>query len=102
MEMREKMPAVALRGMTILPDMMIHFDLSREKSIQAVEQAIRSWFDGRLLGQNILRAKLGELAFAVDGVKNYAIDAPAADVAVESDVLPYLESITVSELEAAV
>ena len=40
MEMREKMPAVALRGMTILPDMMIHFDLSREKSIQAVEQAM--------------------------------------------------------------
>lgn len=40
MEMRERMPAVALRGMTILPDMMIHFDLSREKSIQAVEQAM--------------------------------------------------------------
>ena len=40
MEIRERMPAVALRGMTILPDMMIHFDLSREKSIQAVEQAM--------------------------------------------------------------
>lgn len=69
---------------------------------QAAEQAIRSWFDGRLLGQNILRAKLGELVFDVDGVKNYVIDAPAADVSVESDVLPYLKSITVSELEAAV
>lgn len=40
MEIRERIPAVALRGMTILPDMMIHFDLSREKSIQAVEQAM--------------------------------------------------------------
>jgi len=35
-------PAVALRGMTILPDMIIHFDLSREKSILAVEQAMNS------------------------------------------------------------
>lgn len=34
------LPAVALRGLTILPDMIIHFDLSREKSIVAVEQAM--------------------------------------------------------------
>lgn len=34
------MPAVALRGMTILPQMIIHFDLSRGKSIAAVEQAM--------------------------------------------------------------
>lgn len=69
---------------------------------QAVEQAVRSWFDGRLLGQNVLRARLGALAFAVDGVKNYVIDSPAADVAVEDDVLPRLQNITISELEAAV
>ena len=35
-------PAVALRGMTILPDMIIHFDLSREKSILSVEQAMNT------------------------------------------------------------
>lgn len=40
MDICERIPAVALRGMTILPDTMIHFDLSREKSIQAVEQAM--------------------------------------------------------------
>ena len=34
-------PAVALRGMTILPNMIIHFDLSRKKSIRAVEQAMQ-------------------------------------------------------------
>ncbi len=33
-------PAVALRGLTILPDMIIHFDLSRQKSISAVEKAM--------------------------------------------------------------
>lgn len=39
---RYQIPAVALRGMTILPSMIIHFDLSREKSIRAVEQAMQS------------------------------------------------------------
>lgn len=34
------MPTVALRGMTILPQTIIHFDLSRKKSIAAVEQAM--------------------------------------------------------------
>ena len=33
-------PATALRGMTILPEMIIHFDLSRKKSIQSVENAM--------------------------------------------------------------
>lgn len=34
------LPAVALRGLVILPDMMIHFDLSRKFSIKSVEQAM--------------------------------------------------------------
>lgn len=43
----EFLPTVALRGLTILPGMVIHFDLSREKSIEAVEQAMLA--DQRLL-----------------------------------------------------
>ena len=35
-----KMPAVALRGMVILPGMVAHFDVSRAKSIKAVEEAM--------------------------------------------------------------
>ena len=35
-----KMPAVALRGMVILPGMVAHFDISRSKSIKAVEEAM--------------------------------------------------------------
>lgn len=35
-----KMPAIALRGMTILPGMVAHFDISRDKSIKAVEAAM--------------------------------------------------------------
>ena len=34
------MPAVALRGLTILPGMIAHFDISRERSIRAVEEAM--------------------------------------------------------------
>ena len=40
MHIREIMPAVALRGLTIMPDMIIHFDVSRDRSIRAVENAM--------------------------------------------------------------
>ena len=36
----ETLPVVALRGMTILPGMVIHFDVSRERSVKAIEQAM--------------------------------------------------------------
>ena len=41
------LPAVTLRGLTILPGMVIHFDLSREMSMASVEQAMLG--DQRLL-----------------------------------------------------
>ena len=34
------MPAIALRGTTILPDMIVHFDISRIKSVKSVEEAM--------------------------------------------------------------
>ncbi|MFQ7450718.1 MAG: hypothetical protein ACLRNQ_03985 [Flavonifractor plautii] len=33
------------------------------------------------MGQSVLRAQLGALIFGVEGVENYALTAPAADVA---------------------
>ncbi len=35
-----KMPVIALRGMVVLPKMLMHFDVSRRKSIAAVERAM--------------------------------------------------------------
>ena len=35
------MPAVALRGLTILPGMIAHFDISRDKSLKAIEKAMQ-------------------------------------------------------------
>ena len=34
------LPAIALRGTTILPDMIVHFDVSRERSVKAIEEAM--------------------------------------------------------------
>ncbi len=68
----------------------------RKAVLAAVENRLRAWFDGRLLGQNILRAKLGALIYGVDGVENYTITAPAADVTVDRTQLPRLESLSVT------
>ena len=34
------LPMVALRAMTVLPEMVRHFDISREKSLTAIEEAL--------------------------------------------------------------
>ena len=34
----KSLPMVALRGMTIMPEMVVHFDVSREKSIAAIQE----------------------------------------------------------------
>ena len=36
----KSLPMVALRGMTIMPEMVVHFDVSRERSVAAVQQAM--------------------------------------------------------------
>ena len=40
-EIMKVMPAVSLRGMVILPGMIIHFDISKSQSIRAVEEAMQ-------------------------------------------------------------
>ncbi len=41
-EILKVMPAVTLRGMVILPGMVIHFDISRKVSVRAVEEAMQN------------------------------------------------------------
>ncbi|MBA4701181.1 MAG: endopeptidase La [Ruminococcus sp.] len=36
----QSLPMVALRGMTIMPEMIVHFDVSRQQSIAAVQEAM--------------------------------------------------------------
>ena len=61
----------------------------------AVESALRTWFDGHRLGENVLRAKLGEIIYTVDGVENYRLLSPETDVTVAADELPQLSGLTV-------
>ena len=35
----KSLPMVALRGMVIMPEMVVHFDVSRERSIAAIQEA---------------------------------------------------------------
>lgn len=70
----------------------------QDEVMTRVEDALRNWFTGERLGQSVLRAKLGNLIFACDGVENYAIDSPAADVAVAADELPQLDGLTVEAM----
>lgn len=36
----KSLPVVALRGMTIMPEMVVHFDVSRDRSIAAIQEAM--------------------------------------------------------------
>ena len=66
--------------------------------LDQVEEALESWFDGKLLGQDVLLARLGSLIYGCDGVENYAVSAPAADLAVDADELPVLGTLSVEEM----
>ncbi|MEG1050130.1 MAG: hypothetical protein RSE24_06275, partial [Oscillospiraceae bacterium] len=35
-------PAIALRGLVLFPDNLVHFDVGREKSIKAIEAAMKN------------------------------------------------------------
>lgn len=67
----------------------------RNQVLDRVEEAVRGWFTGKLLGRDVLRARLGHLIYSCDGVANYTIAAPAADVAVAADELPMLGTLSV-------
>ena len=45
-ELISVLPAIALRGTTILPDMIVHFDISRDKSGQGSRRSDAAGTDG--------------------------------------------------------
>ena len=51
----KSLPMVALRGMTIMPEMVVHFDVSREKSIAAIQEAMEGDQKIFLVAQKINR-----------------------------------------------
>lgn len=65
---------------------------------EAVKEALQGWFTGARLGQDVLRAGLGHLIFSCEGVANYRILSPAADITAGQAVLPRLESLSVEAM----
>lgn len=63
-----------------------------------VEQAVANLFTGQLLGKAVLLAELGNVIYVVEGVENYRLTAPAADVNGGEGVLPVLGTLTVTEM----
>lgn len=69
-----------------------------EQTALKVRQVLKEWFSGQRLGQNVLRARLGSLIFSVDGVDNYTLTAPAADIVVDKTQLPVLGTVRVEAM----
>ena len=51
------LPMVALRGLTIMPEMIVHFDVSRERSIAAIQQAMVEEQDIFLVAQKSIETE---------------------------------------------
>jgi len=64
-----------------------------------VEQALRGFFSGERLSEDVLVARLNQLVFSQKGVANCSVTAPGADVVVADGELPQLGTLTV-EVEA--
>lgn len=54
------LPALALRGLTVFPNMMVHFDVARELSMKALERAMDSGEDVFLVTQRALNVEAPE------------------------------------------
>lgn len=65
----------------------------------AVETAIRGFFRGTLLGKPVSRAALGDLIYHVEGVENYHLLTPDADVTGGTAALPVLGTVQIREME---
>lgn len=93
-----KVPATAVVDVSTAIAVRAGADFDEVK-VQA-ELAIANLFTGRMLGRPVLLAELGSRLYALEGVENYHLSAPAADLAANSTVLPVLGTLTVTELEA--
>ena len=63
----------------------------------AVEADLAEQFNGKLLGRGVKLAELNSRIYALPGVENCHITAPAADLAANDTVLPVLGTVTVTE-----
>lgn len=77
------LPAIALRGLVVFPNNLLHFEVGREKSIAAVEWAVSNHSNVFLIAQKDMKADDP----AADGLYNYGVVAEIKQVMRVSDDL---------------
>jgi hippurate hydrolase len=55
-------------------------------------------YAGEILGEDVLRARLGSVVYSCEGVENYRITMPGEDIRVEQAQLPVLTELTVEAM----
>ena len=96
-DVQAKAPAAAEIGVSAELAVREGADFSAVKA--AAEQALAGFFSGRRLGKAVLLAELGDLLYHVEGVENYRLLSPAADLAADDARLPVLGTVTITEVE---
>ena len=95
-------PAGTIRTMAVAPTGIAACTNPAAFSASQVREAVRAdlaaWFDGTMLGKDLLLAQIGQRIYQVEGVENYHIASPANDVTVERGQLPVLGTLAVEEL----
>ena len=77
------LPAIALRGLVVFPNNLLHFEVGREKSIAAVEWAVSNHSNVFLIAQKDMKAADP----AADGLYHYGVVAEIKQVMRVSDDL---------------
>ena len=84
---------------TVTVDVSVQVDSDDlDAAAAGVEQALAEWFSGQRLGQNVLRVKLGSLIYGTQGVDNYVLTEPAADLSMDKGQLPVLGTVAVEAM----
>ena len=92
--------APAVKEVDVAVEVAVGNDAVFAEVKSAVESCVTSFFTGRLLGKPVLLAELGSHIYSLEGVENYHILTPSADMAADDTVLPVLGTLTVLKMEA--
>ena len=97
---REICVDVGVSGPTqVTVDITADIDVAAGYGSQAVKNEVEAklsdYFSGRRLGKNVKLAELGNLIYSVEGVENYSISEPSADVSISTDELPVAGDILI-------
>lgn len=94
-DVQVKAPTTAAVDISVSVEPEAGADFAAVKS--AVEDMLADYFNGKLLGQAVTLAELGSRIYGLDGVKNYHLTAPTADLDADDTVLPVLGTVSVTE-----